>query len=513
MGSKVIIEKNAYHDSVTLMSLSGKILELEGVEEAVVSMATQMNKDLLDHIGLLTDEAKEATDNDLVIAVKTESEERVEEVMDYINDQLYSKKSAKKNGEDKPLKTLNSALDAMPEANLAVISVPGQYAAREARQAIKKGLNVMIFSDNVSLEDEKEIKEKAKEAGLFVMGPDCGTAMLNQAGLCFANKVNKGNIGLVAASGTGLQEVMVQVDRLGYGISQAIGTGGRDLHESIGGIMMLAGLEALEQDENTEIIGLISKPPAESVQEKILTQVKKASKPVVICFIDGDATAVEQAGATFANTLTNAAKKLVESIDPSMTFKEEINSEQDKWITEQKSKLSSSQKYVRGLYCGGTLTSEALSILRPLTEGIKSNVAKKSDEKLVNLSTSQGHVLLDMGEDEFTVGKPHPMIDPTLRNSRIIQEAKDSETAVLLMDFELGYGSHDDPVGVTIDTIKEAQKLAEDDGRHLAIIGYICGTNKDKQSLQEQTALLRDAGVYIAESNESAVKMVAQLIS
>src|SRR5699024_485134 len=285
MASEVIVQKNVYHDSVTLMSLSGSIHQLEGVKEAVVSMATQMNKELLSNIGLLTDEAKNATDNDLIIAVEANSEQRVQEVMDFINEQLHAKKTTTTEGGDKPVKTFKSALSRVPDANMAVISVPGKYAAREAKQAIKNGLHVMIFSDNVSLEDEKELKEMAKEAGLFVMGPDCGTAIINQTGLCFANKISEGNIGLVAASGTGLQEVTVQIDRFGYGISQAIGTGGRDLHEYIGGIMMLEGLKALEQDDQTEVIVLISKPPAGSVQEKILKKVKESKKPVVVCFI------------------------------------------------------------------------------------------------------------------------------------------------------------------------------------------------------------------------------------
>lgn len=512
MASEVIVQKNAYHDSVTLMSLSGSIHQLEGVKEAVVSMATQMNKELLSNIGLLTDEAKNATDNDLIIAVEANSEQRVQEVMDFINEQLHAKKTTTTEGGDKPVKTFKSALSRVPDANMAVISVPGKYAAREAKQAIKNGLHVMIFSDNVSLEDEKELKEMAKEAGLFVMGPDCGTAIINQTGLCFANKISEGNIGLVAASGTGLQEVTVQIDRFGYGISQAIGTGGRDLHESIGGIMMLEGLKALEQDDQTEVIVLISKPPAGSVQEKILKKVKESKKPVVVCFIDGDPKAVETSGGTFANTLMDAARKAVGILDPSLNFKEKISTEAEQWIQEEKSQLSDSQKYIRGLFCGGTLTSEALSILRPLTNEIKSNVANKENEKLADIHQSEGHTLIDMGEDEFTVGKPHPMIDPSLRNDRIITEAKDPETAVILLDFELGFGAHEDPVGVSIDSIKEARNIAKQDGRHLPIVVYICATTKDKQSLQQQKKVLEEVGVFVAESNEEAAEITAQFI-
>jgi FdrA protein len=513
MASKVIIQNNAYHDSVTLMSLSGKVLQLDGVEEAVVSMATPMNKDLLKNIGLLTEEANNSSENDLLIAVKADTEERIEEVITFIEEQLTSKKNAKKKGGTKSVKTLTSALNEMPEANIAVISVPGEFAAREAKQALKLGLHVMLFSDNVSAEDEKALKEMAREKGLFVMGPDCGTAIVNQGGLCFANKINKGNIGLVAASGTGLQEVTVQIDRLGYGISQAIGTGGRDLYESIGGIMMLEGLKALEADEQTEVIVLISKPPSPTVQERILNQVKQNKKPVVVCFIDGSAEEAEAAGATFSPTLMDAAKKAVKLVNPSAELPEADLKAQAAWIKEAKKQMADSQKYVRGLFCGGTLTSEALSLLREYAPGVKSNVAKKKEEKVGQIERSVGHTLLDLGDDAFTVGKPHPMIEPSLRNNRILQEAKDPETAVLLLDFELGYGSHDDPVGITVETIEKAKDSAKKDGRYLPIVAYICGTTQDKQGYAQQEKRLKAAGVYVASSNEEATKLAARLIS
>lgn len=512
MASKVIVEKNAYHDSVTLMSLSGSIAKQEGVIQAVVSMATQMNKDLLNNIGLLTEEAGEATENDLLIAVEADTEERVEEVFALVNEKLTSKKSSKKKDGYRSVKTIKSALNVMDEPNVAIISVPGEYAAREARQAIKNGLHVMLFSDNVTIEDEKEIKELGRDAGLFVMGPDCGTAIINNVGLCFANEINKGNIGLVAASGTGLQEVTVQIDRLGYGISQAIGTGGRDLNEAIGGIMMLEGLSALEADEKTEVIVLISKPPALSVQEKILSQVKNSKKPVVVCFLDGDPSAVEAAGATFTPSLMAAAREAVKLVDPKANVEEKQDNEIEVWVEGEKNQLAPTQKYIRGLFCGGTLTSEALSIIRPAVSEIKSNVAKKAEEKLSDVFVSKGNTLLDLGDDVFTKGKPHPMIEPSLRNDRIIEEAKDAETAVLLLDFELGYGSHEDPVGVTLDTIVEAKQIAKQNGRHLPVVAYICGTTKDKQGYHQQMKMLKDAGVYVAESNEMAAKIATQLI-
>lgn len=512
MVSKVLIEKNAYYDSVTLMSLSGSIGKQEGVGQAVVSMATQMNKDLLENIGLLSDEAKDASENDLIIAIQADTEERLEEIITLIKDKLNSKKASKKKDGTKIAKTANAAINLMPDANVAVISVRGDYAAREAREALKKGLHVMIFSDNVTIEEERELKEIGREKGLLVMGPDCGTAIINQVGLCFANKVKAGNIGLVAASGTGLQEVTVQIDRLGYGISQAIGVGGRDLHQDIGGIMMLESLKALDKDEKTEVIVLISKPPALSVQEKILKQIKETSKPVVVCFLDGDAKEVEKAGATFAKTLNQAAIAAIKVLDKSVEIEENKNSNIEEWATVQKGKMASSQKYIRGLFCGGTLTSEALTIIRTYVDGIKSNVAKKDYEKLEDVFVSNGHTLLDLGDDVFTVGKPHPMIEPSLRNERILQEAADPETAVLLLDFELGYGSHNDPVGVTYETLVEAQEVAKRNGRFLPMIAYICGTYNDKQNYYEQANKLKELNIFIADSNEQAAKLATKFI-
>ncbi|GEM04899.1 hypothetical protein HMI01_18870 [Halolactibacillus miurensis] len=511
MVSKVIIEKNAYHDSVTLMSLSGKVLSKEGVNEAVVSMATAMNIELLDNIGLLTDEAKEATENDLIIAVKAESEEALTDTIQFIDDALNKKKAGKKSGQEKTAETLSQALDHLPDANLAIISVPGEYAAREARLALNKGLHVMMFSDNVTIEDERALKELGRDKGLLVMGPDCGTAMLNQTGLCFANNVREGSIGLVAASGTGLQEVAVQIDRLGYGVSQAIGTGGRDLHKDIGGIMMLEGLRALNEDEQTKVIALISKPPAKEVQDKILAEVKKVNKPVIVGFLDGDKDAVEASGAAFASTLIETARQAVLALDSSVTIDKEMSNALTLFTENEQAQLSSSQQYIRGLFCGGTLTSEALSILRSEGLEVKSNVAKKPEEKLEDIHVSAGHTLLDMGDDDFTKGKPHPMIEPSLRNERIREELLNKETAVLLLDFELGYGAHEDPVGESIDVLKETLTELKQEGRHVTVISYMCATKNDKQGYDNQVDRLSALGVYVASSNEEMSQLAAMI--
>lgn len=514
MVKKTVIRSNAYYDSVTLMSLSSKITDLEGIEDAVISMGTDMNKDLLENVGLDTEESMNSKSSDLIIAIKADTQENYEEAFKKVDELLNSKKSDDGEREKKNPKTIKAALEEKEDANMVVISVPGEYAAREVDKALDNGLHVMLFSDNVSIQDEKRLKEKARDKGLLVMGPDCGTASINGTGLCFANEVNRGNIGLIAASGTGLQEVMVQIDRLGGGISQAIGTGGRDLKEEIGGIMMLESIKALEKDNSTEVIVLISKPPAKSVEKEILEYVEKIDTPVIVSFIEGDSKEVEKTGATFGYNLYDTAKKAVDLANKGETKEKNDNDNNlEEEIKEARQKLNADQKYVRGLYGGGTLCAETLAILRNELDNIKSNVSKRDDEKLEDTEKYSGHVLLDLGEDEFTQGRPHPMIDPTIRLNRIKNEAKDGTTGVILLDFELGYGSHEDPVGSTIPAIEEAKQIAKDNNRDLIFVAYICGTDKDKQNLNKQTKMLKDAGVMIADSNVEAANTVAEILA
>lgn len=511
MLSKTIIKKNEYYDSVTLMSLSSKLSDIEGVEEAVVAMSTKMNKELLAATGMFTAGVEQCGDNDLIIAIKAISGERYEQAFKLVEEFLTSTTKQKKRKEQAPT-TMTSALETMPEANLAIISVPGEYAAREARTALDNGLHVMIFSDNVTIEQEKALKEYGREKNLLVMGPDCGTAVINNIGLCFANKVKKGNIGLVSASGTGLQEVMVLIDKFGGTISQAIGTGGRDLREEIGGIMMIQGLKALWQDDLTEVIVLISKPPAKSVEVAILSILQDIKKPVVVCFINGNPVETEKVGAVFADSLEAAAKKAVKLAG----IKEQVASNKEELaqiIAAAKKRLNKEQRFLRGLFCGGTLCAEALYVLRKHLAGVKSNVAEKGEDKILDLTKVEGNVLLDLGDDHFTLGRPHPMIDPVVRLERIAREANDQSVGVILLDFELGFGSHQDPVGITIPAIIKAKENAAQAGRHIIFIGYICGTKQERQNYEEQKAKLKAAGVIVAASNIEAAKIAAKILS
>lgn len=512
MASLVKIIKNEYYDSVTLMSLTAKLSNEERVDEIVVLMGTSMNLELIKNIGLFNEELKETTENDLIIGVISDSKDLCKEMIDLAIKELTTGK--KHNGKKKEVNptTIKSALKHEPNSNIAVISVPGDYATREARIALENGLHVMLFSDNVSLDDEKLLKELGRDKGLLVMGPDCGTSIINNKGLCFANDIAKGNIGLVGASGTGLQEVTVLIDSFGGGVSHGIGVGGRDLHEDIGGIMMIEGIKALNDDENTDVIVLISKPPAESVKTKIFDVIEKISKKVVVCFIDNQSIS-KHSHIAFGKNLADTAHKAVQfAKGEEATDYNIVNTELSQIVKNESVKLNDSQKYVRGLFCGGTLCSEALSIIRSYVDEIYSNVSKKDNEKLNNVTQSKAHTMLDLGDDVFTFGKPHPMIEPMIRLDRIVQEAYDETVGVILLDFELGYGSHDDPVGVTIDSIKRAQEIAKKNNRELVFVAYICGTKTDKQVYGNQKKLLIDNGVIVAGSNVEAAYIAISIV-
>ena len=506
MADLICVRKNSYYDSVTLMTLSNKLKKLEGVLDAMVSMATDMNKGLLAGIGLSNDEVVAASQNDLLIAVRAHTEEQCRQASAQVDVLLASNGKGGKKQQEQVYHTIAQAKEANPELNLAIISVAGQYAAREARMALKNDMHVMLFSDNVTVEQEKELKEAAHEKGLLVMGPDCGTAIINGVGLCFANQVRRGDIGMVGASGTGLQEVTVLVDRLGGGVSQAIGTGGRDLSAAIGGRMMLDGIDLLDADPNTRVIVLISKPPVHEVAAKVLARVSTCTKPVVVCFIGGDAADAQQAGAVFASNLADAAAKAV-ALSKGQEAGQLPPFVPSKALLDAAQKLRPEQKYIRGLFCGGTLAAEALFEITKEGLDVYSNVAKKPQQQMEDLNISRKNTIIDLGDDAFTVGRPHPMIEPELRNDRLLQEAQSPETAVVLLDIELGYGSHADPAGVVLEGIRRAQAENRKAGRHVIFIAYILGTQEDFQGSDAQRAALEEAGVLIAHSNLEAVQM------
>lgn len=507
------VKRNEYYDSVFLMRISNDILAFEGIRRSAAMMASDTNKRFLDQIGLLTEETRSAGPNDLVIAVDAEDTKVSETAISKVEELIQEKSRAYVKT---AYRTLNMAIKAMPKANLALISVPGTYAKREALKALEKGLHVQIFSSNVPIKDELELKRFAREKDLLLMGPDCGTAIINNVVLGFGNAVKSGPIGIVGASGTGIQEVTTLIHKMGMGISHAIGTGSRDLSEHIGGIMMIEGIKALEDDENTEIIVLLSKPPSTKAKENILEFVKKCKKPIVMCSIGGKVTAVEKTRPIYATTLEDAAVKATSLLGemkvksaPFTLSKEEITS----ILAMVMAQLYDEQKYMRGLFSGGSLCIEALSILEDFIGPVYSNVHFNPRFKLKDSHESIKNTCVDMGTEEFTVGRPHPMIDLSLRKDRLIRESRDPEVAVVLLDVVLGYGSHPDPAEELAQVIEHGKEIAKQDERYLSVVCSICGTEKDPQSLIEQKKKLIKAGAILMPSNAQAARLSALIVT
>lgn len=512
---KSYISKNTFRDSVYLMRLSGVVRGFDGVIEAEVIIGTDHNKKFLGSGGLWTEEIeKEAGANDLIIAVKAENEEKAELAIQGALVEL-NKSVERENllGEFVP-RTFETALKNLPGANMALLSIPGRYVEREAEQILDAGLHLMIFSDNVSLESEVKLKKIALEKNLLVMGPDCGTAIINGVPLAFSNEVKRGKIGIVAAAGTGLQEVSTLINNLGEGISQGIGTGGRDVKKAVGGITMIQGLKALIEDRDTEVIVIVSKPPDPEVSEKVLAVAEKSKKPVVVNFIGGDLENVRNAGCEPAATLKEAAQKAVNLVRnlPAADGNDTYSTDQ-KLIAAEKERYKNGQRYLRALYSGGTLAYETLVILKESIGTIYTNLSFEDAEKITDVYKSREHTVIDFGEDEFTQGRLHPMIDPTLRNTRIVSEAKDPETAVIALDLVLGYNAHPDPAGSALEAIREAKALAAKEKRHLTFVTTVCGTDQDFQKRSEQVAKLKEEGVLVFPSNADAADFLAALLS
>jgi FdrA protein len=512
---KLEIRKNAYYDSVTLMLISNEVKKLEGVEEALIGMGTKLNCEIANNIGLATPEFETVTANDLFIAVKCREQSIFEAVRRKVEEHLNKKSEAK--GADYTTPTLEGAIKLDPDINMAVISVPGRYAADVAHSCLERNINVMLFSDNVTIDEERTLKEYAYQKELLVMGPDCGTAIINQVPLAFANVVRAGDIGIVAASGTGTQEVVSIIDQLGGGVSQVIGTGGRDLKKEIGGLMMKLSLEALRNDPRTRIITLISKPPAEEIATQILTQAKEAGKEVVVCFIGGDRKEIEDFGLTAAITLEDAARKAValsrgEVVEDYQDFA--MGRERAEELAEKEaSRLANGQRYIRGFYTGGTLCDEAMKLMLPRLKHIYSNIPLQPEDKLDDARNGKSfrHTFLDFGDDEFTVGRPHPMIDPSLRAERVRSEGKDPECAIILVDCVIGYGSHENPAKELSEAILDARESAQKEGRHLIVIASVCGSEGDPQSLNRTRKQLEGAGAFVLPSNAQATRF-AELV-
>ena len=511
---KAEIRRGAYYDSVVLMQLQRSLAALPGMLDAGVVMGTDANKDILAQSDLLTPEIQAALADDLVIVVRAEDDAAAQAALGQV-DELLTKRRKVIEQEYRP-RSLESAAQMLPDAQWVLVSVPGRYAAGVARQSLRLGKNVFLYSDNVSLDDETALKQAAAEKGLLVMGPDCGTAIVNGVGLGFANRVRRGPIGMVAASGTGLQQVSSRIHQLGSGITHALGTGGRDLSQAVGAVTAHQGLDLLSRDPETRVIVLVSKPPSPQVADGLLRAARSAGKPVVVDFIGySPPPAPPNFGGLggqvdnlhFATTLDEAAELAVR-----LARDEERVTRNEGEETRDRGRFAQGQRYLRGLFSGGTLAYESLLILQGYLPGVYSNAPLNKDYRLANSLVSQEHTIVDLGEDEFTVGRLHPMLDNDLRIRRLQQEADDPEVAVILLDVVLGYGAHPDPASELAPAIAQARAQAEEGGRHLEVVAVVVGTDEDPQDMDAQVQQLEDAGARVETSNEAAVRHVGRLL-
>ena len=503
------IHANLYQDSVALMRVAPRPRARPGGVNATLQMGNPANKDILQEAGLLGAAVMEAGPSDIMVVVQARSAAACAAAVAESRAQLAgTAESSAATGAATTLArtTLAQGAAEWPAANLAQISVPGAYAAAEALKALKLGLNVFLFSDNVPLAQEVSIKQEATRRGLLVMGPDCGTAIIGGVPLGFANAVRRGSIGVVAASGTGLQEVTTQIHRMGGGVSHAIGTGGRDLSAEVGGATMLQGIALLAQDPGTRVIAIVSKPPAPEVAARVLAALQATGKPAVVLFLGSDEKAARGSPLRVAHTLVDCAAAAVKLAGVK-------RSAQAIYALPRRPAFAKSQRYLRALYAGGTYTAEAQVLWARAGLKVWSNVALNDALSLPNpRQGSREHTALDLGDDAFTVGRPHPMIDQASRIERLLSEAADPAVRVVLLDVVIGWGAHADPAAELVPAIVRAKAIARQRGRHLAVVGFVCGTEADPQVLTRQEAALRTAGMVLTGNSANAAWLAGQWV-
>ena len=494
-----VVRKNSYQDSINLMLLTNRINTLEGVARSQIMMGTDANKDIFKNSGLYSDEVEKAAPSDMVIVVEADDEKIVDKVLEetkvFLNDL-----SVKKKGNDiKTAKNWDEAVDMLPDANVALFSIPGEYAAPDLEEALDRGLHVFSFTDNVSLEDEIRLKKKAHEKGLLFMGPDCGTGIISSIPVAFTNVVKPGNIGIVGASGTGIQEVTTIIDRLGGGVIHAIGTGGRDLNEKVGAITVKDAVAALDKHDPTDIIVVISKPPAKEVRDEVVQLLQNVSKPVVAIFL-GEKPDHHEGNVYLAHTLEETAQIAVDLANGREVKKNYCTS-----AVSPIDHVLSSEKTVKGLYSGGTLAAEAGMMI---SEALDLGGLIKEEGYILK---TNGYEVIDLGDDIYTQGKPHPMIDPEVRIRKIREYAADKDTGVILLDCVLGYGCHPDMAGCLAPVIRESMDKAKAEGRELYFVASVCGTDKDPQDYRQSVETLKASGAFVEESNAKAIRLALKL--
>ncbi len=470
------VRPGAYADSIVLMQLQSDLESLDGVLAAGVVMGAAVNLDLLQASKLLDSAGEGIGPEDLVIAVRAATEDQASAALQRV-DALLKKKRSAETGDYRP-RSLAAAIRLAPAARWVSISVPGRHAAALAQEALASDLSVFLYSDNVSVQDEVDLKTAAAARGQLLMGPDCGSAMIGGIGLGFTNTVRRGPIGLVSASGTGLQAITTRIHQSGAGVSHAIGTGGRDLSSAVGAATTRQALDLLARDAETRVVVLNSKPPDPDVGCRVLAQALHLGKPVVVYFSGSAAPLARLGNLRFASSLTRAA-------DLAVTLSEDADEHPS-------STQTTGTGYLRGLFAGGTLALEAIQAARSLLFPLHSNLAGTDTAPLADPTRSTGHTVLDLGADEYTVGRLHPMMDPNLRLERLRQEAADPQTGLLLLDVVLGRGAHPDPAAELVPVLTEVR--AE---RALPVVILLLGTDQDEQGLDSTRQQLAATGAEV----------------
>jgi succinyl-CoA synthetase alpha subunit len=519
-----MVKPNFYRDSMQLMKISDRLRRVSaGISEASVVMATETNKGILIRLGFSPSTIEQASESDMLIAIRAKDQASIDLATAQV-DKLFESPAQQTDGDQEKASDIDGALNKMPNTNLVLLSIPGEYVKDISHKLTERGIHQLIFSDHVPVEDELEMKTTAAGKGVLILGPGAGTSIINGKGIGFSNAISTGPVGIVAAAGTGLQEVTSLLDQCGIGVKHGLGVGGNDPKDKIGGIMMLECMKILEKDNDIKVIAIISKPPSPAVEQKIIDHaINGGVKKYVLAFIGGGVTDSKQqrnnmivkvnslASSVLAIANMSGGEHLHKALSHTYVPPEGLaNILQKEW-----NRLQNSQRFIRALYTGGTFTYEAQVILGELMEGgmIYSNAPIQRVKQLQDSFKGEKHSIIDLGEEEFTKGRPHPMIDPTIRKFRILEEAKDPEVGVLLLDFVLGYGANPDPVGAVLDEIKQAKEIAQENGRYLSIIAHVCGTKNDIQGFEQSISRLNNAGCIVMPTNALAAVASAVVIS
>ncbi len=501
------IEKEHYADSLEILFAATVLNDQPGIRQGYVGMGGDSFRESVAEAGLDISVLDGARSSDLVILADAENESAFTAALKETQKAMTPTESSKK---DREYLSLSAALKDHPQANMCHIAVPGEYALAEAKKALNLGLHCTVFSNNVPLEDEREMKLLAREKGLLCMGPDCGVANIDGAALVLSSITNRGPFGIVGASGCGIQHVGAILHEAGSGVSQIIGTGGNDLKDQVGGLMMEMGIAALEADEETKYIAIVSRKPGNAVLEKLLGWISACKKPVVALLMGCDRETVESAGAIWAENLDDCGQKCLQLIGKNYALPDinELSAIADKAAA----RLAPQQKYMTALYSGGTYMDEAMRAASPLIGSIYSNSPIAPELTLQAGQIGRFHTFVDYGEEEFTLGRAHPIIDLSVRRNALREIAAMPETAVVLMDLILTPPGHPDPAEAMLEEIRTLQNKARDEGRELIFVTSVLGTDADLQNVSLQRKKLEDAGVLVCKTNYRAALLAGLII-